>query len=164
MAREQKEQGDGGTGTVAKSLGSFCERPCKHHPGTGARGVEVLGRCQVDDDEFSLCQEALPGSVLYHPCTKTAARFVGPARKEQCPVETSWGRSELMATPHPQLVQPLTVPQGPREQAGTEWQGAEAGGGLGLLYKSQECSSAPVPLLSTGEALRHKLRGVTRVW
>lgn len=39
MARERKEKGDGATGTVAKSLGSICEWPHKHHPGTGARGA-----------------------------------------------------------------------------------------------------------------------------
>lgn len=60
LAREWKEKGDGATGTVAKSLGSFCEWPHKHHTGTAARGVEVL----VDDDRGFFCVRRLC-SVLY---------------------------------------------------------------------------------------------------
>lgn len=76
-----------------------------------------------------LCQDALPGSVLYHTRTKIAARFLWPARGELCPAEPL-GQGQSPWPPHtcslcsPSLQQLLTMPQGPRKQTGTEWAGS----------------------------------------
>lgn len=78
----------------------------EHHPGTGARGIEVLGRYKWTMAGASV----VPGRSAWQ-C------FVPYTHQESCKIPlasqrgavsggTSWARSEPMATPYLQPVQP----------------------------------------------------------
>lgn len=110
----------------------------------------------------------LGGSAVFCPSRhQDSCKICVASQKGAASSRTSWAGSELMAAPH---LQPVQHQPAAASHHATGSQGA----GRGRVSReqrqeedcceSQECSSAPVPLPSTGEALRHKLRGVTRVW